>query len=76
MYLQSHIYKKYSSKFWFYNCLKSRSVFVFTLYFGELNVSNMYGNSDLIWFFKGTNVSTMPYGAIINCIASHDIART
>jgi len=32
MYLQSHIYKNYSSKVWFYNYLKSRSVFVFTLY--------------------------------------------
>ena len=38
MYLQSHIYKKYCSKFWFYNYLKSRSVYVFTLYIPQFTL--------------------------------------
>jgi hypothetical protein len=36
MYLKSYIYKKYPSKFRFYNYMKSRSVFVFTLYINIL----------------------------------------
>jgi len=35
-YLQSHIFKNIPNKFWFYNYLKSSSVFVFTLYYSYL----------------------------------------
>ena len=42
MYLQSHIYKKYSSKFWFHNYLKSRSVFVFTLYISGAQINSYF----------------------------------
>jgi len=41
--------QKYSSKFWFYNYLKSRSVFLFTLYNIHI-LSRVWRKLFLVWF--------------------------